>query len=193
MSKQLILASASPRRRSLLQQIGVKFEVFPVDLPEVRQPNELPEDYVRRLSQEKATAAFQRYPEDGDVSQAMGNQKVFLGSDTIVARDSTVLEKPRSKTDFVRMMSELSQSKHQVITGVCVTNGAQSATNIVTTEVSFRSISDQEMDAYWNTGEPQDKAGGYGIQGVGAIFVEGISGSYSNVVGLPLFESQVRI
>lgn len=181
MSKLLVLASASPRRLTLLNQIGVSCEVHPVDVEEQRNPGEKPADYVQRLAVTKARTALEQLPK--------GNPAVVLGSDTIVTQADRVYEKPRDETDFRRIMGQLSAQDHQVMTAVCVLTHARQEVKLATTTVSFRAISKVEMVDYWQTGEPQDKAGGYGIQGLGAVFVTGIHGSYSNVVGLPLFET----
>lgn len=181
MSKQFILASASPRRRALLEQIGVSCDVRPVDVEECREEGEKPEEYVQRLAVTKARTALDQLPN--------GNPWVVLGSDTIVSRGDAVYEKPLDESDFKRIMSQLSEQDHKVITAVCVTDGDRQEVKLASTTVSFRAISEQEMVDYWLTGEPRDKAGGYGIQGLGAVFVTGIQGSYSNVVGLPLFET----
>ena len=174
-SVHLQLASKSPRRKEILQQLGVRFSVVSVDVPEAREQGETAEVYVRRLAQSKATAGL-----------AMSPEITTLGSDTIVCCDAEVLEKPQDQTDFIRMLTLLSGRKHKVLTAVSLCNSARQITLLSETDVTFRAISEAEMLAYWATGEPQDKAGGYAIQGKGAIFVAGIRGSYSGVVGLPI-------
>jgi septum formation protein len=174
----IYLASQSPRRRELLAQIGVAYRVLNVDVEECRQQGETPENYVQRLSLEKAKAGA-----------GLVDDKPVLGADTIVVLDGDVLEKPQSEVDAVQMLLRLSGNTHQVITAVSVVFEGRSHTLINTTLVSFRAISEEEARRYYLTGEPQDKAGAYGIQGFGAVFVEHINGSYSSVVGLPLFEA----
>lgn len=177
-SEILYLASKSPRRRELLTQIGVAFSIIDVDVPEERAPDETPLDYVSRLAADKARAGSLLKP-DAPV----------LGADTIVVLDSTVLEKPANKTQAVNMLTSLSGQTHQVMTAVSICRGTEQKTLCSRTDVRFRTVSSAEAERYWNSGEPQDKAGGYGIQGFGGVFVEEIRGSYSAVVGLPLFET----
>ena len=174
--KDLVLASASPRRAELLQQIGLQFMVCAADIDETVQQGETPRDYVLRMAREKAQAIKQHYPE-----------AVVLASDTSVVIDGTVLGKPSDEEDAHRMLSLLSGRTHLVLTSVCVlAEDEQCAVN--QTEVLFREVSSSEMASYWASGEPADKAGAYAIQGVGAKFVQRINGSYSGVMGLPLFE-----
>jgi len=175
----LILASASPRRRELLQQIGVRAEALPVDLDETPLPAEQPEAFVRRLACEKAEAGYQR----------AGNSLPALGSDTAVVLDGEIMGKPLDEADAARMLLALSGRTHQVMTGVAVTDGHETRAEVVVTDVRFNAISPQQAQQYWQSGEPCDKAGGYGIQGLGAVFVDRIEGSYSAVVGLPLSET----
>ncbi len=178
---RLMLASASPRRAELLRQIGVEFSINPVDLDERVEPGEAPETYVRRLALAKAQA----------VRQNPGSEScLVLGSDTSVVLEGVILGKPQDEADFVAMLSSLAGRRHQVWTGVALVRETGDAeVTAVVTDVSFRAIEHAELTAYWRTGEPCDKAGGYGIQGKGAIFVERIEGSYSAVMGLPLFET----
>ncbi|WP_020683093.1 Maf family protein [Marinobacterium rhizophilum] len=175
----LILASASPRRRELLTQIGVAFEACAPDLPEQRLPGEAAQSYVRRLALEKARAGFEqgaaRYP--------------ALGSDTAVIYGDEILGKPRDEDDAIRMLMLLSGRRHQVMTGVAVVDAQRAEARVVTTEVEFRVLDEALCRRYWASGEPVDKAGAYAIQGLGAVFVTSISGSYSSVVGLPLAET----
>lgn len=175
----LILASASPRRRELLEQIGVAHRVVPVDLCEDPLPSEKPEPYVERLARDKALAGF----------IAAGADAPALGSDTAVILDGTILGKPRDEEDAVAMLMRLSGRRHQVMTAVAVANGERCRSEVVITEVSFVAFDEARARAYWASGEPADKAGGYGIQGLGAVFVESINGSYSAVVGLPLAQT----
>jgi len=174
----LYLASQSPRRRELLLQIGVRFDVVSVEVPEVRAQSEAPEEYVQRLAQEKAQA--------GTV-QKQG--KPVLGADTIVVLGNKVLEKPETAEQGINMLMSLSSQSHQVMTAVCICDGDRQQLRLNRTLVRFRPIQLSEAQRYWRTGEPTDKAGGYGIQGLGAVFVDSINGSYSSVVGLPLLET----
>lgn len=175
----LVLASASPRRADLLRQIGVPFSTCAVDIDETPLPDELPQDYVSRLALAKAQACLQQLEQPA----------VVLGSDTTVVCDGHILGKPENEHQAQVMLRRLSASVHQVMTAVAVVAVEQAQVETVITEVRFRSISDDEIHRYWLTGEPCDKAGSYGIQGLGAVFVEQIKGSYSAVVGLPLLET----
>ncbi|WP_271273423.1 Maf family protein [Aliamphritea hakodatensis] len=175
----LILASASPRRRELLQQIGVRFDVQPVDIPEVKRPDESADDFVKRLAVEKATAGWER----------SGRNLPVLGSDTVVVLDDQVMGKPRNREHGIAMLQALSGREHQVMTALAIVNNEQTQVRAVSTRVQFKELSDELCLRYWETGEPADKAGGYGIQGLGAVFVASMSGSYSSVVGLPLAET----
>ena len=176
---KLILASASPRRSELLSQIGVKFEVAAQHIDESPRSNESPEQLVMRLSQEKAAA--------GLAAHAQGS--VVIGSDTLVILGETIMGKPEDQADGQRMLAALSGAVHKVLTAVTVCDGKNSRTNLSSTRVKFRLITEAEASEYWQSGEPEGKAGGYGIQGLGAVFVESIEGSYSGVMGLPLFET----
>ncbi|MCM2131093.1 Maf family protein [Larsenimonas rhizosphaerae] len=177
-STRLWLASASPRRRELLASIGIMAEGQGVDIDETPRPDEAPLALVARLAEEKARAGHAGHPE-----------RVVLGSDTVVVVDNTILGKPADRDDFIATMQRLSGRRHQVMTGVCVIGPAGVLTDTVVTEVQFRTLTPDEPAAYWETGEPQDKAGGYAVQGLGAVFVTRLEGSYSAVVGLPLAES----
>ena len=176
---RLLLASASPRRRELLDQIGVRYEVLPADIHESPAPGERPEAYVRRLAAEKSLAA-QR--------QNRGRLPV-LAADTEVVLDGEILGKPRDFEHAAEMLARLSGREHRVLSAVSLRaeNKHWEALNVST--VAFRTIAPEEIKAYWASGEPQDKAGAYAIQGKGAVFVRQISGSYSGVMGLPLFET----
>ncbi|MBP0048805.1 septum formation inhibitor Maf [Marinobacterium sp. AK62] len=175
----LILASASPRRRELLEQIGVAFTSVPVDIDETPAPNEPAAEYVARLALEKARAC----------QQLRGEGPVYLGSDTTVTLDGHILGKPADEEGAVSMLMHLSGRQHQVMTSVALVQGAHEAVETVVTDVSFRALDEAICRRYWHTGEPQDKAGAYGIQGMGAVFVSRMEGSYSAVVGLPLMET----
>jgi septum formation protein len=174
----LRLASASPRRRQLLELIGVPHVVTPADIDETPEPGEDGRIYVTRLAKDKA-AAVRKLHADLPV----------LAADTTVDVDGTILEKPKDEADCVRMLSLLSGRSHRVFTGVCVISDRFPSVGFVHTDVEFREIARSEMLAYWASGEPQGKAGAYAIQGFGAVFVSKIIGSYTNVMGLPLFET----
>jgi septum formation protein len=178
--RQLILASASPRRKELLSQIGVECLTHPVDIDESVFADESAEAYVERLARQKAQVCFDRFAKDMDV---------VIGSDTSVVIDGEVLGKPLDKDDAIQTLMRLSNRSHVVLTAVAVAtkDGVQSV--VVTTSVAFKALTQEECELYWATGEPMDKAGSYGIQGKAAVFVTGISGSYSSVVGLPLAET----
>lgn len=179
----LYLASSSPRRQELLAQIEPHFNLIKVDVVELKSEAESADDYVQRLAQEKAMAGVIKVPTDC----------LVLGADTIVVLGSQVLEKPRDKQHAQQMMQMLSGKTHRVLTAVCVASRAHRETQILTTEVTFCKIDEVQIEAYWQTGEPLDKAGGYGIQGLGGQFVAKINGSYSSVVGLPLVETRTLL
>ena len=173
----IILASQSPRRRELLERMGVRdFRVVTPDIDEHMDRELPPEELVRRISLEKALA----------VQEQEGNTSIIIAADTVVALDGRILGKPADGPDAFAMLSALSGRRHQVYTGLTVVCGAQRLTEHEVTAVTFRSLSSAEICAYIATGEPMDKAGAYGIQGRGALFVEGIEGDYYNVMGLPV-------
>lgn len=174
----IILASASPRRSELLEQIGVRFSVQPASIDETPQTAEVPGDYVERLAREKALAVSLSFP-----------GKLVLGSDTSVVLNNAILGKPSNEREARAMLAQLSGTTHQVLTAIALVQEAHCESCLVTTEVTFRSLSEDEIAAYVATGEPMDKAGSYGIQGLGGIFVKELKGSYSAVVGLPLQET----
>ena len=176
----LLLASASPRRSDLLKQMGVSFTVLAVDIDESRQGDESPVDYVSRLAVEKAQAGFTRH--DGKLPS--------LGADTIVVFDGQIFGKPRDQQHAETMLMALSGKVHSVFTAVAIDNGSGAALALSETRVEFRTISQSECLIYWQSGEPQGKAGAYAIQGRGGVFVEKLEGSYSGVVGLPLAETE---
>ncbi|MFU8785306.1 Maf family protein [Aliidiomarina sp.] len=175
----LVLASASPRRKELLALLQVPFVTEPANIAEQQVAGESPADYVQRLAAEKAAAVASNHPEFG-----------VLGSDTIVVAGDTVMEKPTDFTHFSSMMQRLSGATHQVLTAVALHTPVGKWQTLVTTQVTFRNLSSTDIAAYWQTGEPHDKAGGYGIQGLAGKFVSHISGSYFAVVGLPLYETE---
>lgn len=182
-SIQLYLASASPRRRELLTQLGYRFEVLKLEVPEQRQSGEKPQDYVCRLARDKALAGAAIAPVALPV----------LGADTIVVLGDRVLEKPSDLLDAKDMLEALSGRVHQVMTAVALASAGRCDVRLVTTNVAFRKLDEAEIEAYWQTGEPCDKAGAYGIQGIAGKFVSRIEGSYSAVVGLPLLETDLLI
>lgn len=176
----LYLASASPRRAELLTQIGIRFQRVVADVDEQQQPGESPADYVQRLALQKAQAAANKIKD---------KQALVLGADTIVLCDGQVMEKPLHQAHAKQMMLQLSDNTHQVLTAISLVKGEQSRVQLVCTDVTFKALTEQEISAYWQSGEPKDKAGGYGIQGIAGQFVTHISGSYSAVVGLPLYQT----
>jgi septum formation protein len=171
--KKLILASASPRRSELLRAAGIEFTVRVANIDETVMADESPEEYVLRLSREKARAVAL----DGDW---------VLGADTTVVVDGEIVAKPVDADDARRMLQMLSGQWHEVLTGVSLLGGGQVLSEVAVTRVKFAELTDAEIDWYVTTGEPMDKAGAYGIQGYASRFVESIEGSYSNVVGLPV-------
>ncbi len=176
---RLILASQSPRRKYLLEQAGLRFTVIPSPFDEARIAPDEPAAYVRRLADAKAKAVAIHYPETW-----------IIGADTIVAADNRLLGKPGSPEEARRMLERLSGKTHQVYTGFCIRRHGTDAVfgGAVCTDVTFKTLSDKEIAWYIRTGEPFDKAGAYAIQGMGTFLVRRISGSYSNVVGLPVCE-----
>lgn len=183
MSNQLFLASCSPRRKELLQQLGYQFEIVTVDVEEQHQSHESPLEYVERLSKDKAQAGLRV------VEQNKNTIVPVLGSDTIVVIDGVILEKPTDFEDAKRMLLALSGRQHQVMTAVTLMTPEKTRTKTVITQVWFKTLSEQEIKTYWESGEPCDKAGSYGIQGSGGRFVSRIDGSYHAVMGLPLMET----
>ena len=176
----IYLASNSPRRRELLTQIGVRFAVIAVELDEEPLGNEPPEAYVLRVARDKARA--------GRALLGSAPRVPVLAADTAVVIDDRILGKPRTREEAAAMMQRLSGRTHRVLSGVALADG-QERQALSVSEVTFRVITPEEARAYWETGEPADKAGGYGIQGLGALFVSELRGSYSGVMGLPLFET----
>lgn len=170
----LVLASASPRRQELLRNAGIEFVVHPAEIPEVPLPGEAPRMCAERLAQEKASKVLQQRAGD-----------LVLGADTVVVVDGQILGKPSDKADAARMLRLLSGRRHQVITGVCL-RGPFEDTQSEITEVTFSTLSDDDIRFYVASGEPMDKAGAYGIQGIASRWITRIEGDYSNVVGLPV-------
>ena len=172
---RLILASGSPRRLSLLQELGFDPTVWPTDIDETPRPGETPEDYVERLALEKG----------GALGGAIEPADVVVSADTIVALDGSLLGKPKNDADATAMLRRLSGRRHHVLTGVAVRRHDTVHSFVETTTVRFGELSDADIAWYVATGEPSDKAGAYGIQGRGGAFVISIEGSYDNVIGLP--------
>jgi septum formation protein len=179
----IYLASNSPRRAELLTQIGVTFDRVEASIEECPQLGESAQQYVSRLALQKAQAGFINSPKDRSV----------LGADTIVVLAGKILEKPLNQTHAREMLMMLSGATHQVLTAVSLVDNKQQKQILVKTDVSFKLLTEQEISDYWQTDEPLDKAGGYGIQGIGGKFVTHINGSYSAVVGLPLYETDTLI
>ena len=178
MSVQIILASASPRRQELLDQIKVSYKVYPVDLDETPLPDEAPLAYVQRLAAEKSAAC----------RAGLNTDIPVLAADTAVILGNVIMGKPKNQADALAMLTQLSGKTHQVYSAISL-RGREHGQAVSITEVTFKRLTEQEMQDYWHSGEPLDKAGSYAIQGRGAVFVESITGSFSGVVGLPLFET----
>ena len=174
---RFILASSSPRRRELLASIGLAFDVIPSAVPEERQPDETPEEYVARLSRQKAAAVAEK-----------NRDRWIIAADTTVVIGDEVLEKPRDANDARRMLATIAGKTHVVYTGVtlkCLDRGYVE-THVATTEVRMLPLTPRDIEWYVDTGEPMDKAGAYAAQGMGGMFIDSIHGSFTNVVGLPL-------
>ena len=174
---KIILASQSPRRKELLERMGIQdFETISPNVDESAFHGLPPEELVRRLSAEKAAA----------VAGKVGEDAIVIAADTVVALEGAVLGKPADELDAFKMLSALSGVRHQVYTGVTVCRGGEKQTAHEVTDVTFRELSEREIEDYISTGEPMYKAGAYGIQGYGALLIQGISGDYYNVMGLPV-------
>jgi septum formation protein len=174
----LCLASVSPRRQELLDQIGVPHTIAGAHIDETALLKEAPRDYVMRMARDKALAV-----------RAKGETLPVLAADTTVVLDEAIFGKPRGRADGLAMLGKLSGRTHEVLTAVALSVGSEVSLSVSISQVRFRPLSPEECQAYWETGEPHDKAGGYAIQGRGAVFIEWLSGSYSGVMGLPLFET----
>lgn len=174
----LILASSSPRRQDLLRQIGIDFEVYSPSIDESVLEHENVESYVSRLAQMKAQTILTQFP-----------HAVVLAADTSLGLDGQILGKPDSKVHAFELWSQLSGRWHDVYTGVCVATQTAMETQVVRTRVEFQQLNMNDMEEYWSTGEPIDKAGAYAIQGIAARYIPQIQGSYTNVVGLPVYET----
>lgn len=179
LSARIVLASASPRRRELLDQVGLRYQRFVPQVDETPLPGEAPAALVERLARAKALAG----------AEGASSGLPVLAADTTVILDGAALGKPEDAAHGLSMLAHLSGRSHEVATGIAVAAGDRIDTRVVTTAVTFRATTERERRAYWDSGEPHGKAGGYAIQGLGAAFVEYLAGSYSNVVGLPLFET----
>ena len=172
------LASASPRRRELLSQIGVPHTVVGAHIDETAHADESPRDYVLRMARQKALTVRER-----------GERLPVLAADTTVVLDDVIYGKPRDRADGIAMLGRLSARTHGVLTAVAVADARGVDLRLSVSTVRFRGLTPEECAAYWDTGEPHDKAGGYAVQGAAAVFIESLSGSYSGVMGLPLFET----
>ena len=177
----IFLASGSPRRRALLQQIGVSFQVIGIELDETALAHEAPLAYVSRLAEAKAAAGWER-------SRILGQAPV-LAADTAVVLDGRILGKPGGMKEAISMLLELSGRTHEVLTAVALRTATGTQLKVSRSRVAFRAIDAAEARDYWATGEPRDKAGAYAIQGYAAVFIADLQGSYSGVMGLPLFET----
>lgn len=173
--KHIILASASPRRKEILELADLKFDVMPSDAQEITTKT-APNEVVMELATLKAK----------DIYKKSEKQSMIVGADTVVAYQGQILGKPTDKADAKRMLTMLSGQTHEVYTGVCVIEDGKTKTFYEETKVTFYEISDEQIDHYIKTGEPMDKAGSYGIQGKAAVFIKGIEGDYYNVVGFPI-------
>jgi septum formation protein len=178
----ICLGSASPRRAELLQQIGVNFEVSVAEIDESVREKELPADYVMRMASEKAERVWQS---NQDTSLA---RLPVLAADTAVVLGNRIMGKPVNREQGMEMLTALSGRSHEVLTAVSLLSGGKQTSRLSRSEVSFTKLSEEDIRRYWDTGEPLDKAGAYAIQGKAAVFIESLQGSYSGVMGLPLFE-----
>ena len=177
---KIILASASPRRAELLDQIGVEYQIQAVDIDESPFKGERPESLVQRLACEKADAYQKKHPD---------NERGVLGSDTLGVLNGELLIKPRDFKHAQHMLSAMSGNWHEILSAVALSYKGETSVCLNRNRVLFRELSLAEIEAYWHTGEPQDKAGAYAVQGLAARFIERIEGSYSGIMGLPLFET----
>ncbi len=184
MHPELILASASPRRTALLSQIGLHHQIKAVDIDESALKDEPPKEQVLRLAEQKARTAF------GLLDEGKRAHSVVLASDTLIALDNISLGKPNDQHECIEMLSALSGRQHEVLTAICVCSASVIKSQCINTKVHFADLTEDEMLAYWQTGEPADKAGSYAIQGIGGQFVKAIEGSVSAVIGLPLYETR---
>jgi septum formation protein len=179
--RSILLASASPRRSELLRQVGIDHEIHPVDVDESVRPGEAPSAYVLRLAEAKAAALWQRL--------AVAERRPVLAADTTVALEGEIFGKPADLAEARAMLGRLSGRTHEVHTAVAVLHAGGAAARVSSSSVSLRELTPAEIDWYWRTGEPADKAGGYAVQGRAAAFIRHIAGSYSGIMGLPLYET----
>lgn len=186
MTKSVVLASASPRRTALLKQMNIAHTIHPADIDESPRPNETPQALVERLAAEKA----QTVKTELEALRSMTADTVILASDTLIAFDGESVGKPIDKADSKRILSMLAGKQHEVLTAISALSNSRQQTQVITTSVTFAALTDEQIDAYWDTGEPADKAGSYAIQGIGGEFVVSINGSASAVIGLPLYETR---
>jgi septum formation protein len=180
-SPVVYLASSSPRRRELLQQVGVQYELLPIDVEESRLPGETPEQYVGRVALDKALAGWDCQQRTLDIP--------VLGSDTEVVLDGEIFGKPKSRQHGLDMLRMLSGKSHRVLCAVALVQGGRKQVRLNVNTVTFRELSAEEVEAYWDTGEPEGKAGGYAIQGKAAAFISRLDGSFSGVMGLSLYDT----
>lgn len=179
-SADLFLASSSPRRRQLLAQLGIRFSLLPIQINEAQRTGEAAADYVRRLALDKARAGW--------ASLGDSPSRPVLGADTAVIVDGEIMGKPQDRNHGLEMLQRLSGRSHQVLSAVALVDRRE-AVRISRSSVTFCSLSAADREAYWASGEPRDKAGGYAIQGLAAMFITRLEGSYSGVMGLPLYET----
>ncbi|OAM29261.1 Maf family protein [Eikenella corrodens] len=184
MPNTIYLASASPRRREILASLGFQPVLLAAEIDEMVQPGEAVADYVARMARQKNAAARQLATQRG-----LALAQPLLSADTVVALDNAILGKPRDAAHARELLESLSGREHQVWTAVCVSLGGQTLEAAQRSDVRFKELSEQEIAAYIASGEPLDKAGAYGIQGIGGVFVAHLSGSFSGVMGLPVFET----
>jgi septum formation protein len=182
-ANQIYLASASPRRRELLEQLGLSLQRISADIDETPHPGEPATAYAERLALEKAAAGWRVVADSGLASSPL------LAADTTVTLDGEIFGKPADRADAARMLRLFSGRTHQVITALAVRQGEQVEHAVSISDVTFRTLTDADIERYLDSGEPFDKAGAYGIQGLAGVFVQHISGSFTGVMGLPLFET----
>jgi len=186
MTKSVVLASASPRRTALLKQMNIAHTIQPADIDESPRLNETPLSLVSRLAAEKGQAVKAKLAS----KQTLTDDTVILASDTLIAFNGQSVGKPENKADAKRILTMLSGNTHEVLTAISVLNNTRQQTQVITTSVTFAALTNEQITAYWETGEPADKAGSYAIQGIGGEFVVSINGSASAVIGLPLYETR---
>ncbi|AEA96411.1 Maf family protein [Alteromonas mediterranea] len=186
MTKSVVLASASPRRTALLKQMNIAHTIQPADIDESPRLNETPLSLVSRLAAEKGLAVKAKLAS----KQTLTDDTVILASDTLIAFNGQSVGKPENKADAKRILTMLSGNTHEVLTAISVLNNTRQQTQVITTSVTFAALTNEQITAYWETGEPADKAGSYAIQGIGGEFVVSINGSASAVIGLPLYETR---